>query len=279
MKLDWRNSLLQIFLTNFLSAPHEDLRCLVKYANFVKIQQIAPVVSKMGILAQTSNDQNCIKLTNKIPEYARDYKNEWLFIRGINKEFGYFVDNIDEARYGLFENTRVDTIKNYIKKFLLFQERGKLKDTSNFEISNFDVEKLIKIDHIFCNFNQYIIFTKCCFYEEDEEFICPYLGFENIYDDFLLFFSKFKIKYEEGIRYWDYGEYSDSDSDGYELPINGDIEDDDYVLKDLQSIDEYDFVIDFDNIPPPIIDSDSDSDSYIYSDSDIDSDDLENIFK
>ena len=26
MKLDWRNSLLQIFLTNFLSAPHEDLR-------------------------------------------------------------------------------------------------------------------------------------------------------------------------------------------------------------------------------------------------------------
>ena len=28
MKLDWRNSLLQIFLTNFLSAPHEDLRCL-----------------------------------------------------------------------------------------------------------------------------------------------------------------------------------------------------------------------------------------------------------
>ena len=42
MKLDWRNSLLQIFLTNFLSAPHEDLRCLWLYANFVKIQPIAP---------------------------------------------------------------------------------------------------------------------------------------------------------------------------------------------------------------------------------------------
>ena len=32
------------------------------------------VVSKMGVLAQTSNFQNCIKTTNKIPEYARDFK-------------------------------------------------------------------------------------------------------------------------------------------------------------------------------------------------------------
>ena len=38
----------------------------------------------MVILAQTSNFQNCIKNTNKIPEYARNYKNEWLFIRGID---------------------------------------------------------------------------------------------------------------------------------------------------------------------------------------------------
>ena len=38
----------------------------------------------MVILVQTSNFQNCIKNTNKIPEYARNYKNEWLFIRGID---------------------------------------------------------------------------------------------------------------------------------------------------------------------------------------------------
>ena len=29
---------------------------------------------------------------NKIPEYAREYKNEYLFIRGINKEMESFVD-------------------------------------------------------------------------------------------------------------------------------------------------------------------------------------------
>ena len=229
----------------------------------------------MGILEQSSNPKNCIKSTNKIPEYARDFKNEWLFLRGINKEIKYFVDNIDEARYGLFENTRVDTIKNFIKKFLLSQERGKLKNTSNFEISNFDVENLIKIKINFCNFNQYIIFCECCFNEDDTPFIEPYPGFKNIYDDFELFFSKFKIKYEKGKSFYDYCDNSESEDNDFiedelpvydyaiedELPIN-----DDYVLEDLLPIDDYDF----EAIPPPIIDSDSDSD--------IDSDDLEDIF-
>ena len=38
----------------------------------------------MGILAPTSNFQNSLKNTNKIPDYARDYRNEYLFIRGID---------------------------------------------------------------------------------------------------------------------------------------------------------------------------------------------------
>ena len=71
------------------------------------------VVRKMVILGQ----QNCISGTNKIPEYAREFKNEYLFIRGINKEFKYFVDNINEAYRGLFENHRVDKIKNLLKNF------------------------------------------------------------------------------------------------------------------------------------------------------------------
>ena len=39
----------------------------------------------MGILGQTSNYQNFIKNNNIIPDYASDYKNEYLFIRGIDK--------------------------------------------------------------------------------------------------------------------------------------------------------------------------------------------------
>ena len=90
--------------------------------------------------------KNCVRSVNsKIPEYARDFKNEYLFIRGINKEFKYFVENINEATRGLFENHRVDKIKKFIKKFLLAQKLGYLNDVSNFEIESSDVDNLIKI--------------------------------------------------------------------------------------------------------------------------------------
>ena len=164
----------------------------------------------MGILVQSS----CISGTNKIPEYARDFKNEYLFIRGINKEFKYFVDNINEATRGLFENHRVDKIKKFIKKFVLAQKLGYLNDVSNFEIKSSDVNYLIKIKKKFNNFNQYIKFVKDCYDDDDQIFIDPYPGLKNVYDDYELFCSKFKIKYEEGIKsFWDYCTDSDSDSD------------------------------------------------------------------
>ena len=114
----------------------------------------------MVILAHSSNFQNCIKKTNKIPEYARDFKNEYLFIRSVNKEFKYFVDNVNEAYRGLFENHRVDKIKKFIKKFLLAQKLGYLNDVSNFEIKSSDVDYLIKIKKIFIILNNILIFVK-----------------------------------------------------------------------------------------------------------------------
>ena len=97
---------------------------------------------------------------------------------------------------------------------MLSQERGKLQDTSNFEISSSDVNYLIKIKKHFLNFCQYINFCKCCYHKDDLPYIDPYPGFKNIYDDFELFFSKFKIRYEESDSFWDYITDSDSDSDG-----------------------------------------------------------------
>ena len=41
MKLDWRNSLLQIFFNEFSFGDTRGPEMLVKYANFVKIQPIA----------------------------------------------------------------------------------------------------------------------------------------------------------------------------------------------------------------------------------------------
>ena len=182
----------------------------------------------MGITEQ----KNCVKSINsKIPEYARDYKKEYLFIRGIDKEFKYFVDNINDANRGLFENHKVTRIKYFIKRFLKGQERGKLQDISNFEIESSVVDNLIKINKNFLNFNQYINFCKICFDEDDGLFIDPYPGFKNIYDDFELFFSKFKIKYEEGTSFSNY--YSDSDSESESDGVNSDDLDD--IISDSES--------------------------------------------
>ena len=39
---------------------------------------------------------------NKIPEYAREYKREYQFIRGINKEFKYFINKLDNLNNGYY---------------------------------------------------------------------------------------------------------------------------------------------------------------------------------
>ena len=54
------------------------------------------VVSKMGIPGHTSNYQKCIKKTNKIPDYAREYRNEYLIMRWIDKLCKKFVKTIKE---------------------------------------------------------------------------------------------------------------------------------------------------------------------------------------
>ena len=165
----------------------------------------------MGIPEQ----KNCVRSINsKIPEYARDCKKEYLLIIGINKMCLNFISKYETDSRKRFVSEYYDSIKYFIKRFLKGQERGKLQDTSNFEINNIDVDNLIKIKKNFLNFNQYINFCKSCFDDEDVSFIDPYPGFKNIYDDFELFCSKFKIKYEEGINsFWDYCTDSDSDSD------------------------------------------------------------------
>ena len=100
------------------------------------------VVSKMGILPQSfyeNMNSGSTLSKSKIPDYARDYRNEYLFIRGIDKQFKYFVDNINDAYHGLFLNHRVEIIKKHIERFELAQRLGWINDVSNFEIDSNDV--------------------------------------------------------------------------------------------------------------------------------------------
>ena len=70
-----------------------------------------------GIVHHFSHHQNCIKSTNKIPPYARDYKKEYLFIIGIDKELKLFYKQFDKLNHGLFQNHKVDRIKYFINRF------------------------------------------------------------------------------------------------------------------------------------------------------------------
>ena len=155
------------------------------------------------------------EIKSKIPDYAKDFRNEYLFIRGIDKQFKYFLDNINDATRGIFQNHRVEIIKKHIKKFELAQRLGYLNDISNLEILEKDVYYTSKIKKDFNNFKQYIKFVKDC-YDDDQPFIDPYPGFKNIYDAYELFCSKFKIKFEEGsysCSFWDFDSDSDSDEE------------------------------------------------------------------
>ena len=146
-------------------------------------------------------------LSKVIPVYAKEFKNEYLLILRINDELKYFIDNINEATRGLFNNPKVDKIRKNIKRFIIEQ------NTSNFEIKSSDIKNLIKIKKIFNDFNRLINYKKEAYLGDEQNFVYPYPGFRNIYDDFELFCSKFKIKYEADDRFYDYNADSDSDCD------------------------------------------------------------------
>ena len=164
------------------------------------------VVMEMGIVASLQNFNNLNKLNNKIPVYAKEYKREYQFIRGINKEFKYLINKLDNLNNGLFESNISNRIKYFMKRFLRGQEKGKLKDISEFEIEYDIVFNLIKIKNKLINIDQYLDFILNCYHEEDLIFINPYPGFIDFYYYFNLFFTKLNIKYEYD---------SDSDSDDF----------------------------------------------------------------
>ena len=103
---------------------------------------------KTGIAGTSSIYQNFIK-QNKIPEYAKEYKREYLFIRGLNINFKYFIKKLDDLNNGLFETDLTKSIKYYMKGFLRRQEDGRLKDVSNFIFPDNILNNIIFINEQF----------------------------------------------------------------------------------------------------------------------------------
>ena len=86
----------------------------------------------MGIPEHSKSDSDATLINSKIPEYARDFKNEYLFIRGINKEMESFVEKYLTDTTELFLSSYNDRIKYFLKNFMKAQELGYLNDTSSF---------------------------------------------------------------------------------------------------------------------------------------------------
>ena len=164
---------------------------------------------KTGILEHFQNFNNLNKLNNKIPEYAREYKREYQFIRGINKEFKYLINKLDNLNNGLFESNISNRIKYNMKRFLRGQEKGKLKDISNLMLPRYDVDNLIFINEQFGYYKlRYDAFCDDSddndYYSDDDsdddgsgEYLVdgkPYPGFKEIYDIFKLFFNQINYK-------------------------------------------------------------------------------------
>ena len=73
------------------------------------------VVIEMGITEQ----KNCVKSINsKIPEYARDYKKEYLLIIGINKMCLNFISKYETDNEKLFYPEYYGSIKPHLVLFL-----------------------------------------------------------------------------------------------------------------------------------------------------------------
>ena len=153
----------------------------------------------------------------KIPHYAENYKKEYLFIRGLNKEIKYIINKLDSLNHGLFESKTVVRIKNIMKDFLRGQEKGKLKNISGMILPSDITNNLIFINK---NFELYKLrydafcdddFVYGCDSDSDSddgdgEYLVdgkPYPGFIEFYDIFKNIYNQ--IKNEDS--------YSDSDSD------------------------------------------------------------------
>ena len=147
----------------------------------------------MVILAQTSNFQNCIKKTNKIPEYARDFKKEYLLIIGIEKMCFRFFQEYEIGYKKLFASRYSDRIRYFIKRFLKGQESGKLKDTTNLVLRKYD------FSHI------YRLYQDLVFDFENVQIRRPYKN--KAFRDFYKLLSKFYKKVINVYDVVDDGEY------------------------------------------------------------------------
>ena len=168
----------------------------------------------MGILPQSDHKSNPILNKSKIPDYARDYKNEYLFIRAINKTCEDFIKRIDLYEENkIFNSSRANNLMFHFNKFLKAIQLDYLKDISDFYFKEKDVRS---IESLGCCLDDYTdLYCDYDSFEFDQEKFDnnvenDYPGLKKFIECFNRFHDKLKVDY---FSEKDFKSFLDSDSD------------------------------------------------------------------
>ena len=152
------------------------------------------VVSKMVSVGQ----KNCLRNNNsensntskKIPEYAKDFKKEWLYITGINRKCGEFMKKLGEDTDSfekVFSSPRAKALIKHFKNILEAQKIGKLQNISKLKFKLSAVEKIIELRiHIYLNMGN--VFYSDYLLDED---------FQDFFENLIIFTKNVNIKNED----------------------------------------------------------------------------------
>ena len=150
----------------------------------------------MSLKVISTNSQS-IKRKDKIPEYAKDFQKEWLYIRGINKKCDDIFHIIKLSKSFKFNYPPINNFKCIMKKFLKAQECGKLKDISSFYFDYYVVCEIgFLISHLEDYFNLFILPYSLEINEECNDFFIEkhFPGYKEILELISLIDNKIKIK-------------------------------------------------------------------------------------
>lgn len=156
---------------------------------------------------------------SKIPEYAKDFKNEWLYIMGINRKCGQFIQKLNEETDSfekVFSSSRAIALVRDFKNVLEYQKEGRLQNISQLKFKISAVEKIIELRiHIYLNMGN-LYYTD---YLLDEDF-------QYFVENLIIFTNNVNIKNEEDFLSDDIYNISDNEN---VIEFDGDLSDDDYI--------------------------------------------------
>ena len=141
-------------------------------------------------------------ISKVIPNYAKNFKKEYIFIIDINQKCERFLKKIDEEN--VFNSPQAKKLIIYFNKFLIFQELGYFKDISNYYFKEEDVNFIVYLESKLEE-NMDLFFNPVSLKFEEEKY-------ENDETGFKLFFESFE-KFKDKIKEKDINLIFDSDSD------------------------------------------------------------------